>query len=108
MEIRLQSVMIVDPCHDADLNSVFNIDRFVYIFLQVSEIEELVSEKSGKVGGTMVICTIERMHAHPSIARKTASGSDYVDLEAFKPISRLGATDYGRVAGVFSIDRPKV
>lgn len=56
----------------------------------------------------MVICTIERMHAHPSIARKTASGSDYVDLEAFKPISRLGANDYGRVAGVFSIDRPKV
>ena len=76
---------------------------------KVTECREL-HKRDGAVGGTMVLCEITRMNVHPSVLRYTPTGSPYVDLAALRPISRLGANDYGRtpLEGVFSIPRPAV
>ena len=71
----------------------------------VTKTEDLVG-RSGEVTATMVFCRVDLFHLHPGVARKTASGSDYVDLSALSPISRLGGNDYGRTGGVFSMPRP--
>jgi flavin reductase (DIM6/NTAB) family NADH-FMN oxidoreductase RutF len=79
----------------------------VQLECHVTEFKELIG-RAGKPTATMILCEIETVHLHSSVHRKTANGSDYVDHDAFKPISRLGGNDYGRVSGVFSMDRPPV
>ena len=71
----------------------------------VVETKDVIA-RSGDVGGTMIICEVERFNVHPAIMRKTPNGSPYVDLESLQPISRLGANDYGRTTGTFAIPRP--
>lgn len=71
----------------------------------VTKTEDLVG-RSGEVTATMVHCRVDLFTLHPGVARKTASGSDYVDLSALGPISRLGANDYGRTVGAFAMPRP--
>ena len=72
---------------------------------KVVELKDLIG-RAGKPSATMITCKIQRVHLHGSVHRQTANGSDYVDIDAYKPISRLGANDYGRTAGVFSMARP--
>ena len=72
---------------------------------KVAEVKELIGQ-SGKGSCAIVICNIQRVHAHTAILRKTDSGSDHVDLADYKPICRLGGNDYGRTAGVFTMPRP--
>lgn len=77
---------------------------------KVVECKEL-RKGDGAVGGTMVLCEIQRINVHPSVLRYTPTGgSPYVDLAALRPISRLGANDYGRTTleSVFSMPRPPV
>ena len=57
--------------------------------------KELIGQ-SGKGSCAIVICSIQRVHAHTAILRKTDSGSDHNDLRDYKPISRLGGNDYAR------------
>jgi len=81
-------------------------EALVQMECKVKELKELTA-RSGKVGGTMVICEIERIHVNPAVHRTTSKGSPYVNLADFKPISRLGGSDYGRTGGVFPMPRPK-
>lgn len=80
-------------------------DALVQYECRLAECKEL-TKRDGTVGGTIVLCTVERINVHPSVLRHTPNGSPYVDLESLKPISRLGANDYGRTGGVFEIPRP--
>jgi flavin reductase (DIM6/NTAB) family NADH-FMN oxidoreductase RutF len=72
---------------------------------RVSQFVDLTG-RNGKPSATMVICKIEAVHLHASVHRKTANGSDYVDVAALRPMSRLGGTNWGRTSGTFSIPRP--
>ena len=72
---------------------------------RVIELKDLVG-RNDKPTATMIICNIENVHLQSSVHRKTERGSDYVDHEALKPISRLGGNDYGRVGGAFTMARP--
>ena len=80
-------------------------EAMVQLECKVAEVKELIGQ-SGKGSCAIVICNIQRVHAHTAILRKSDSGSDSVDLADYKPICRLGGNDYGRTAGVFTMPRP--
>eukprot|EP00450_Noctiluca_scintillans_P014234 CAMPEP_0194484614 /NCGR_PEP_ID=MMETSP0253-20130528/5895_1 /TAXON_ID=2966 /ORGANISM="Noctiluca scintillans" /LENGTH=293 /DNA_ID=CAMNT_0039324453 /DNA_START=44 /DNA_END=925 /DNA_ORIENTATION=- len=80
-------------------------EAMVQFECKVAEVKELIGQ-SGKGSCAIVICSIQRVHAHTAILRKTDSGSDYVDLKDYKPISRLGGNDWARTSGVFTMPRP--
>jgi len=80
-------------------------EAMVQFECKVTEVKELIG-RSGKGSCAIVICEILRAHAHSAILRKTPSGSDYVDIDVYKPISRLGGSDYGRTSGMFEMPRP--
>lgn len=80
-------------------------EAMVQFECKVAEVKELIGA-SGVGSCAIVICQILRVHAHSAILRKTPNGSDYVDINDYKPISRLGGNDYGRTSGAFDMPRP--
>ncbi|MCC7442620.1 MAG: flavin reductase family protein [Bdellovibrionales bacterium] len=68
------------------------------------ELLKLVPIGDGSVGSAhLVIGKILMIHAHESVYH-----DGKIDLAAYKPLSRLAGDSYGRVAGVFDLERPKV
>lgn len=80
-------------------------EAMVQFECKVVDVKELIGA-SGKGSCAIVTCEILRVHAHSAVLRKTPNGSDIVDLQDYKPISRLGGNDYARTSGVFEIPRP--
>jgi len=77
----------------------------VQLECKVVEIRDLVG-RGGKPTASMIICEIQMIHIHKDVHRVTKNGSDYVQFDGLKPMSRLGANDYGRTGGVFAMPRP--
>ena len=71
----------------------------------VVETKDFVS-RAGSVGATMVFCEVQRINVHPSVLRHTDNGTPFVDTAALQPIARLGGNNYGRIAGIFAMERP--
>eukprot|EP00873_Tetraselmis_striata_P029338 jgi/Tetstr1/449602/TSEL_036689.t1 len=67
---------------------------------------EVRNEASGAVTATIVIGKVLMFHVHEAVATRTPSGAVAVDVEAMRPISRLGGNTYGRTAGTFDLPRP--
>ncbi len=68
------------------------------------ELLKLVQVGDGSVGSShLVIGKILMIHVHESVYR-----DGKIDLAAYKPLSRLAGNSYGRVGGVFDLERPKV
>jgi len=80
-------------------------EAMVQFECKVVDVKELIGA-SGNGSCAIVTCQILRVHAHSACLRKTAAGSDFIDLETYKPISRLGGNDYARTSGVFEMPRP--
>jgi flavin reductase (DIM6/NTAB) family NADH-FMN oxidoreductase RutF len=81
-------------------------EALVSMECKVVECKELTKLDRSGVGGTMITCQSERINVHPHVLKQTPNGSPYVDLAALRPISRLGANDYGRTGGIFDMLRP--
>lgn len=60
----------------------------------------------GQDTATVVIGEIVLFHVNEAVAKKTPSGSTYVDLDGLKPIGRLGGNIYGRSKECFDLARP--
>ncbi|KAL4859768.1 hypothetical protein ACK3TF_000057 [Chlorella vulgaris] len=65
-----------------------------------------VKDSSGTVTCVIVIGEVVLMHVHEGVAGKSPSGKLIVDINKYRPISRLGGNTYGRVAGLFDLPRP--
>lgn len=65
-----------------------------------------VKDSSGTVTCVIVIGEVVLMHVHEGVAGKSPSGKLVVDINKYRPISRLGGNTYGRVAGLFDLPRP--
>jgi len=80
-------------------------EAMVQMECKVINIQELIG-REGNPTASIVQCEIQAIYLDPSVHRQTSRGSDYVDFEALKPISRLGANDYARSGDTFAMDRP--
>lgn len=65
-----------------------------------------VKDGSGAVTGTVVIGEVVMMHVHEGVAGRSPSGKLVVDVERYKPMSRLGGNTYARTTGLFDLPRP--
>ncbi|PSC71889.1 Flavin reductase-FMN-binding domain containing [Micractinium conductrix] len=65
-----------------------------------------VKNAAGDVTGTIVIGEVVMMHVHEGVAGRSPSGKLVVDIEKYKPVSRLGGNTYARTSGLFDLPRP--
>lgn len=67
---------------------------------------ELKEPRSGRVTGTIVIGEVVLMHVHEGVAGRSPSGKLVVDIDKYRPMSRLGGNTYARTSGLFDLPRP--
>jgi len=65
-----------------------------------------IKDAGGKVTTTIIIGQVVLMHIADGVAGKSPSGKLIVDIEKYKPMSRLGGNIYGRAEGLFELPRP--
>jgi len=72
---------------------------------KVTHLHEITNHL-GEVTATTVFGEVVLFHIHKEIYTQSGEGRVVIDLEKYKPISRLGGNTYGRTISVFDLPRP--